>query len=153
MRFEPKNSYFDCNGGSSGIGRCLAKRLAERGSQVVVVARRAERLREIVAQQGKDCIYPVVGDITTSETRSQIVDVATELGNGRIDLLVNNAGIGAMGSFADANEERLRKIMEVNFFAPIELIRACLPALQPRAIARDLQCRQRPGASGCPQQE
>jgi short-subunit dehydrogenase len=44
--------------------------------------------------------------------------------------LVNNAGIGAIGPFAEASPERLRKIMEVNFFAPAELIRSALPLLE-----------------------
>src|SRR4051812_36620675 len=49
---------------------------------------------------------------------------------GGLDLLVNNAGIGAMGPFAEASPERLRQVMEVNFFAPAELIRLGLPLLQ-----------------------
>ena len=46
-----------------------------------------------------------------------------------LDLLVNNAGVGAIGYFADASPQRLRQIMEVNFFAPVELTRAALPLL------------------------
>ena len=130
MRFNPKESVSIVTGASSGIGRSLARMLAERGSRVVVVARRKERLSEMVEQWGSDSIVPVVGDITESGTRKAVIEMATRLGEGRIDLLVNNAGIGAIGPFADATPERLRKIMEVNFFAPVELIRAALPGLQ-----------------------
>ena len=49
---------------------------------------------------------------------------------GGLDFLVNNAGIGALGRFADADADRLRRIMEVNFFAPAELIREALPELE-----------------------
>jgi short-subunit dehydrogenase len=49
---------------------------------------------------------------------------------GKLDILVNNAGIGAMGRFADSNPAILREIMEVNFFAPVELVRLALPLLQ-----------------------
>jgi short-subunit dehydrogenase len=49
---------------------------------------------------------------------------------GGLDLLVNNAGIGATGRFADASPERLRRVMEVNFVAPAEMIREALPALR-----------------------
>ncbi len=47
-----------------------------------------------------------------------------------MDLLVNNAGIGAIGPFADATPERLRRVMEVNFFAPVELTRILIPSLR-----------------------
>jgi short-subunit dehydrogenase len=47
-----------------------------------------------------------------------------------LDFLVNNAGIGAIGRFAEADADRLRRIMEVNFFAPAELIREALPLLE-----------------------
>lgn len=49
---------------------------------------------------------------------------------GGLDILVNNAGIGGIGTFASADEDRLRRIMEVNFFAPIELTRQALPQLK-----------------------
>ena len=49
---------------------------------------------------------------------------------GGLDLLVNNAGIGAQGRFAEADPARLRQIMEVNFFAPAEMTRAALPLLK-----------------------
>jgi short-subunit dehydrogenase len=49
---------------------------------------------------------------------------------GGLDILVNNAGIGATGHFSDASEERLRRIFEVNFFGPAELIRLAIPLLR-----------------------
>ena len=128
MRFDSTDSVCIVTGASSGIGRALAERLLQRGAHVVAVARRRECLDQIVTPDVAK-VHQVVGDITDAKTRQQIVQVATQLGGGAVDLLVNNAGSGAIGPFSEANEERLRKVMEVNFFAPVELTRSLLPAL------------------------
>ncbi|MDG2219958.1 MAG: SDR family NAD(P)-dependent oxidoreductase [Rubripirellula sp.] len=128
MRFDSTDSVCIVTGASSGIGRALAERLLQRRAHVVVVARRSERLDQIATPDPAK-MYQVVGDITEAKVRQQIVQVATQIRGGAVDLLVNNAGSGAIGSFAAAKEERLRKIMEVNFFAPVELTRGLLPAL------------------------
>lgn len=117
-------------GASSGIGRCLCQLLLARGARVVAVARREERLRELAEQSDHDRFFPVVGDITAPQIRQTAVETAEKIADGRLDLLVNNAGIGGIGPFADASAERLRRIMEVNFFAPVELTRQALPLLR-----------------------
>ncbi len=71
----------------------------------------------------------MAGDIVEAEVRRRLLDTAqAELGG--LDLLVNNAGVGAIGPFAEASEARLRRVMEVNFFAPAELIRSAVPLLR-----------------------
>jgi short-subunit dehydrogenase len=118
-------------GASSGIGRALAIELARHGVDLVLLARRADRLAEVVeqaAQLGRRAIA-VSGDVTDPAVRRRAVESAdNELGG--LDILVNNAGVAAHGRFAEADPARLRPIMEVNFFAPVELIRKCLPLLQ-----------------------
>ena len=117
-------------GASSGIGRALALLLAERGASVVAVARSREKLEQLAAEStagGRIAILP--GDVTHLDTREAAVSMAVERFGG-LDLLVNNAGIGTVGRFADASPERLRTIMEVNFFAAAEMIRLALPTLQ-----------------------
>lgn len=117
-------------GASSGIGRALAVELARCGADVVLVARRAERLAEVageVAQLGRRAEI-VAGDVTDPEVRRRVLDAARD-SLGGLDVLVNNAGVGAHGRFSDASADRLRTIMEVNFFAPVELTRAALPLL------------------------
>ena len=118
-------------GASSGIGREIAKQLYVAGAELVLTARRAERLEslkhEIAVDERK--VVCVAGDVTDADLRGSLVHAAAnELGG--LDLLVNNAGIGAIGPFAEADEGRLRQIMEVNFFAPLELIRLSLPYLK-----------------------
>jgi short-subunit dehydrogenase len=118
-------------GASSGIGRALAIELARHGVDQVLLARREERLAEVVslvAKSGRRAIA-VAGDVTDPAARRRAVETAkNQLGG--LDLLVNNAGIAAHGRFADADPARLRPIMEVNFFAPVELLRDALPLLR-----------------------
>lgn len=118
-------------GASSGIGRELAIELAHHGTDVILVARRADRLAEVaseVTKLGRRAIT-VVGDITDAAVRHQALAIAQqELGG--LDLLINNAGVAAHGRFAEADPARLRPIMELNFFAPVELIREAIPLLR-----------------------
>ena len=118
-------------GASSGIGWHLAKQLAALQTSVVACARRADRLDQLAEEirtAGGTCLT-LAGDITSSETRQQLLEICqSQLGG--LDLLVNNAGIGAMGRFDAADAERMRKIFEVNFFAIADLIRESLPMLK-----------------------
>lgn len=118
-------------GASSGIGRAIALDLARRGADVVLMARRADRLSEVageIARLGRRAVC-VNGDVTDAAARRAALDAARdELGG--LDILINNAGIAAHGRFAEADPGRLRPIMEVNFFAPVELIREALPLLR-----------------------
>jgi len=118
-------------GASSGIGRAIAVELARRGASLVLVARRREKLEELTAElksfSGRFEI--VAGDVTDPAIRAQAVERAQESFGG-LDLLVNNAGIGAVGRFEDADPDRLRRVMEINFFAAAEMIRAALPLLK-----------------------
>jgi short-subunit dehydrogenase len=118
-------------GASSGIGRALALELARQAARLVVTARREPRLVELVAEiraTGGEA-YQVAGDVTDPQHRQNVLTAAqTQLGG--LDLLINNAGVGAHGPFRQADTARLRRVMEVNFFSAAELIRSALPLLQ-----------------------
>jgi short-subunit dehydrogenase len=129
LRWEPKDAVTVVTGASSGIGRCLAQRLVGRGATVIAVGRRPDRI-DALRQGCGDHLIPVVGDITEPAIRDRIADAASAVRQGQIDLLVNNAGIGAIGPFDQATPDRLRRVMEVNFFAPVELTRQLLPQLK-----------------------
>ena len=118
-------------GASSGIGHALALRLAEHRCKIIINARRIEKLVDLQANieklGGQSVI--VAGDVTDPSVRQKMIDAAQKEFDG-LDVLINNAGIGALGLFEDADEDRLRRVMEVNFFAPAELIRVALPILE-----------------------
>lgn len=118
-------------GASQGIGRALAEAAAARGARVLAAARSGSLLAELAAtvRAAGGVIQTVEADVTDPADRNKMVQAA-EQHFGGLDVLVNNAGIGATGHFAEASPERLRKIMEVNFFGLTETTRAFLPLLQ-----------------------
>ncbi len=134
MRWSPNGAVVVVTGASSGIGHCLSRELLRHGASVVAVARRKEPLIQLFHADGvKESdgeLVPLAGDITDPSTRQRIVEAAAELRRGQADLLVNNAGIGAIGPFVEATPQRLRRVMEVNFFAAAELTRLMIPLLQ-----------------------
>jgi short-subunit dehydrogenase len=130
LRWKPKDSVSIVTGASSGIGRCLCELLIRQGANVVAVARRSDRLQQLAETPGSGTLLAISGDVTDPDLRDEVAQAAASLRDGKVDLLVNNAGIGAMGAFAQASPERLRRIMEVNFFAPAELIRTLVPNLR-----------------------
>jgi short-subunit dehydrogenase len=118
-------------GASQGIGRALAIVAARRGAQVLAAARSEallDELRQDVRRIGAT-VETVAADVTRPEDRQRMAEAAVRHFGG-LDVLVNNAGIGATGHFADAGPDRLRKIMEVNFFGLTETTRAFLPLLR-----------------------
>jgi len=118
-------------GASSGIGRALAEEAARRGAKVALVGRNEQRLTEVAERirAAGGTALPIVADVTVPEDRQRMLE-RTVREFGGLDILVNNAGIGASGHFFRASEQRLRQIMEVNFFAVAETIRAAIPLLQ-----------------------
>ena len=119
-------------GASSGIGKALAKEFAHAHARLLLTARREDRLKDLATELtagGAEQVVTLAGDVTDAQHRTQLGNVAErELGG--LDILINNAGVGGIGSFATADETRLRTIMEVNFFAPVELVRTLLPVLR-----------------------
>ncbi len=134
QRWKPNGAIAVVTGASSGIGYELCKLLVARGAIVIASARRQERLNELAAHcktlSAATRLHTIAGDITAVAVRTAILEAAANHGDGRLDLLVNNAGVGALGPFVDANPDRLRRLMEVNFFAPVELSRQAFPMLR-----------------------
>jgi short-subunit dehydrogenase len=118
-------------GASGGIGRALAEQLAQAGARLALAARSEDKLHEIanqLAQRGTE-VVAVPTDITRDEDRRRLLaQVEDRLGG--LDILVNNAGVASWAHFADSSESVLRQIMEVNFFAPAELMRLAIPMLE-----------------------
>lgn len=117
-------------GATSGIGAALAVALGREGCRLLLTGRRLDRLDALAEslRAQRVVVATVAGDLVDPAVRAALVDSAREQFGG-LDALVNNAGLGAFGPFADADEARLRQVMEVNFFAPVELTRVCLPLL------------------------
>jgi short-subunit dehydrogenase len=130
-RLDLRGARVLLTGASSGIGAALARRLAAEGSRLVLASRSRERLEALAesirAAAGDAVAAPA--DVADPAQRAALVETAVAALGG-LDVLINNAGVGASGWFADAAEERLRRIFEVNFFAATELTRLALPHLR-----------------------
>lgn len=115
-------------GASSGIGAELAQQLATENAKLLLSARRRDRL-ESIQQKFPNCDINILpGDITSPEFRQQIGSWIESNWSG-LDVLINNAGIGSVKPFVESDETCLRELFEVNFFAPVELIRTLMPQL------------------------
>ena len=118
-------------GASQGIGRALVVEAARRGMRVLAAARSQALLDELAAEirKANGVVETVVADVTKPEDRQAMVDAAVRHFGG-LDILINNAGIGATGHFMDSDPEILRKIFETNFFGTTETTRVFLPLLK-----------------------
>jgi len=118
-------------GASQGIGRALVVEAAKRGARVLAAARSQPLLDELAAQvrTAGGVVEIVLADVTKPEDRQAMHDAAVKHFGG-LDVLVNNAGIGATGHFMDSEPDVLRRIFETNFFGLTETTRVFLPLLK-----------------------
>ena len=131
MRRALKGARIILTGASGGIGRCLAAGAASRGARLLVAGRKLAVLEEIAGPlqaRGAD-VATMAGDLTNPADMQALVAAAKERFGG-LDILINNAGVSSFGHFATSSEAILREIMEVNFFAPAELMRLAAPLLR-----------------------
>lgn len=129
MRFDGKCVVV--TGASSGMGRKIALDFAKEGATVIAVARRLERLEEIAkeAESFAGKILPYQGDISLEEVNNDMIDYAVKE-CGKLDVLVNNAGI--MDEFTPIGEltdELFNKVMSVNLNGPIYAMRKAVQVM------------------------
>lgn len=115
-------------GCSTGFGRSLSLYALSKGHKVVVTARNPEDVKDIVAPYA-DTAVALKLDVTD---RLQIRDVIREaqFRFGRIDVLVNNAGIGYFGAIEESEEAEIRNMFEINFFGLAAMIQETLPVMR-----------------------
>lgn len=118
-------------GGTSGIGRATAMKLAQMGIHVVVVGRNAERgektIDEIRAAGGKADF--ISSDLHDAASARAVAKRALELGNGHVDILINNAGIYPFGPTHEMTEEQFDRVFSLNVKAPYFLVAELAPLM------------------------
>lgn len=121
-------------GGTSGIGRATAMKLAKLGIHVVVVGRNAERgkntVEEIRAAGGKADF--ISSDLRDAGTAREVAKRAIELGNGHIHILINNAGIYPFGPTHEMTEEQFDQVFSINVKVPYFLVAELAPRMAQR---------------------
>jgi NAD(P)-dependent dehydrogenase (short-subunit alcohol dehydrogenase family) len=137
-------------GASGGIGRALARELVKAGAKVALAARNADKLASLADElKAGGNVVTAPTDVTKDADRQGAVTAAVAAFGG-LDILLNNAGVGSWGHFADSTEAINRQVMETNFFGPIELTRVAVPHLsnghQPAVVNVTSMC----GRKGMP---
>ena len=119
-------------GASSGLGRGLAAGLADRGMSLVLTGRNEARLDETAHQIRRAAPRVKVETVATDlSTRSGVSALFDQIGDRPIEVLVNNAGFGSYGPFAEADADRESEEVAVDVSAVITLARAFLPGSSP----------------------
>lgn len=128
---EKNNKVILITGASSGIGFDAAQTLARQGHKVYAAARRVERMEPLKA----DGVVPLRMDVTERESMAAGVAAVLEA-EGRIDVLVNNAGYGYFGAIENVTMEEARRQVEVNVFGLAELCQMVLPTMRKQGAGR-----------------
>jgi len=121
-------------GGTSGIGRAAANKLAQLGIHVLVVGRNAERGNKTVAEirgSGFKADF-ISSDLRDASSAREVARRAVELGNGHVDILVNNAGIFPFGPTHEMTEELFDSVYSLNVKAPYFLVAELAPLMAQR---------------------
>jgi NAD(P)-dependent dehydrogenase (short-subunit alcohol dehydrogenase family) len=120
-------------GTSSGIGLATAVSLARGGHKVIATMRNLQRATELQKIISTEQLPITVADLDVNDDASVERSIGRALAeNGRIDVLVNNAGVGLGGSVEELPLDVFREVMETNYFGPLRCIKAVLPSMRER---------------------
>jgi NAD(P)-dependent dehydrogenase (short-subunit alcohol dehydrogenase family) len=115
-------------GSSRGLGRALVEVALEAGDRVAATARNPERLRDLLDKYG-DAVLVLRLDVTDYDAAARVVAQAEET-FGRIDVVVNNAGYGDLGSFEDTMIDSFRTQIDTDFYGVVNVSKAAVPLLR-----------------------
>ncbi|WP_308557856.1 SDR family oxidoreductase [uncultured Lactobacillus sp.] len=123
-----KDKVIIITGASSGIGNATAELLADKGSKLILVARRKDRLDEIKNSLPEACISTIKADVTNFEEMQAVVDFANDK-FGHIDVMYNNAGVMPVNPLIKAQRQEWQQILDVNVMGVLNGIAAVLPTM------------------------
>ncbi len=137
MDLELKGKVAIVTGGSQGIGKATALRLAAEGASVVIAARGREMLDQVAAEirAAGGSVAAVPADVSRAEDCARLVAEAVKA-FGRLDILVNNAGTSATGEFESVTDDIWQADFELKLFAAIRLARLAIPHMKQQGGGR-----------------
>jgi NAD(P)-dependent dehydrogenase (short-subunit alcohol dehydrogenase family) len=137
MDLELKDKVAIVTGGTQGIGRATALRLAQEGARVVIAARGKERMDSVAAEirAAGGAVAAVQADVSRIEDCRRVVAEALKA-FGRIDILVNNAGTSSTGEFESVSDDLWQADLDLKLFAAIRLSRLAIPHMKKQGGGR-----------------
>jgi len=135
-------------GSSRGLGRALAEAVLAEGNELVATARNPAQLGDLVPRY-RDRIRAVALDVTDERAASNAIEAAVDA-FGRLDVLVNNAGYGDVGSIEDTSLADFRAQIETNLFGVITVTKAAIPVMREQRSGHILQISSISGRGGAP---
>ncbi len=120
------NKVVVITGASSGIGKALAEKFAAEGYNLALAARRIDRLADLQKKLSRVEILPVQTDVTSEADCKNLIDKTVEK-FGKIDILINNAGISMRAAFEDVDLSVLHQLMNVNYWGTVYCTKYALP--------------------------
>lgn len=114
-------------GATGGLGRAIARELADRGATLVLSSRSAEQLDELALALPGEGHRRIVSDLAEPGAADELVAQA-----GEVDVLIANAGLGANGSIEDFSAQEIERVVRVNLEAPIRTVRTVVPGMRER---------------------
>lgn len=123
-----KDKVVIVTGGSSGIGEACAMVFGRAGAKVVITGRNAAKLEEVSQKLTKENIQNIalVADVSIEQDNKDLVE-KTIAQFGKIDVLINNAGISMRALFEDLDMKVFQKVMDINFYGTVYATKHCLP--------------------------
>jgi short-subunit dehydrogenase len=152
MTFSIKNKVVLVTGASSGIGRETAKAFARKGARVALTGRNIEALETTIRYlKNEGCIvgaFPF--DLTNFNKIPKMVEDVQKYFGDSVDVLVNSAGIAILGLVEDVPADAYHRNLQINFFAPLELIKAVIPGMKKKRDGQIINISSGVGKNGLP---
>ncbi|MFT3903492.1 MAG: SDR family oxidoreductase [Niabella sp.] len=123
-----KDKVVVVTGGTDGIGKALVEALLGYGSKVATCGRNYDRLYELQTANPSGFLHTLVTDVSKEADCERFIDSTVKV-FGRIDILINNAGISMRGLFKDLDVDVIRRVMDINFFGVVYSTKYALPHL------------------------
>lgn len=127
--YSIKNKVVVITGASSGIGKALALGALSRGAMVAVCARKTATLEQVYGHENESNLLYTTVDVSKEEDCKKLIDI-TVAKWGRIDVLINNAGISMRALFEDTDVAVLRELMDINFWGAVYCTKYALPYIK-----------------------
>jgi short-subunit dehydrogenase len=123
-----KDKVVVVTGGSDGIGLALCNLLLQHGAKVATCARNQAKLYDLQVQQSGRPLHTQIADVSNKNDCARFIHSTIEV-FGKIDVLINNAGISMRGLFADTDIEVIQSVMDINFNGPLYCTKFALPSI------------------------